>query len=191
VTSTDDVSPVLRVPAAYEQAGLIRDGLAREILPGVLIAADRPITRAVRARAVREKLGSWETDPNRGRAVGFGTAAWVHTGAWPGPAADPLDLVIGRNRRAPRLSGVRVRQVDVPAEHLETIQGLQVTRPGRTAADVARDLPRAHALSALRRLQELHDVHPPQVLQILASMPYARGAAVGREVVRAWADGLG
>jgi hypothetical protein len=186
----DDAAPVLRVGSAHERAGLIRDGLAREVLSGVLIAADQPITAAVRAHALREKLGLWETDAGRGRAVGFGTAAWVHTGTWPGPTAGPIDLVIGRNRRAPRLGGVRVRQVDLPTEHLELLEGLLVTRPGRTAADVARDLPRAHALSVLRTLQELHDVHPPQVLGILASMPYARGAAIAREVVRAWADSL-
>ena len=186
----DDAAPVLWVCSAHERAGLIRDGLAREVLSGVLIAVDRPITASVRAHALREKLGPWETDPDRGRAIGFGTAAWVHTGSWPGRTASPIDLVIGRNRRAPRLDGVRVRQVDLPTEHLKSVEGLSVTLPGRTAADVARDLPRAHALSVLRTLQELHDVHPPQVLEILAAMPYARGAAVAREVVRAWADSL-
>jgi hypothetical protein len=42
----------------------------------------------------------------------------------------------------------------------------------------------------LRILQELHDLHPPQVLKILAAMPYARGVAIAREVVRVWADSI-
>jgi hypothetical protein len=186
----DDAAAVLRICSAHERAGLIRDGLAREVLPGVLIAVDEPITAEVRAHALRQKLGLRETDAERGRAIGFGTAAWVHTGRWPGPAASPIDLVIGRNRRAPRLEGVRIRQVDLPTDHLELVEGLMVTRPVRTAADVARDLPRAQALFVLRILQELHDLHPPQVLKILTAMPYARGVAIAREVVRVWADSI-
>ena len=187
----DDASRLFLVVAADERAGLLRDGLAREVLPGVLVAVDVPVTEGLRDWSIRQKLGHWETDAGRGRAVGYSTAAWVYTGR-PAPLPDPphlLDLVIGRNRRSPRLPEVRVRQVDVPAEQLQIIEGLQVTRPVRTAADLARDLPGPEAVPLLQLLQELHDVHPPQVLEVLASMPYARGAAVARKAVRAWADG--
>lgn len=203
----DDSSRLFLIVAVGERAGLLRDGLAREVLPGVLVAADEPVTEQVRALAVRHQLGQWETDSSRGRCLGYTTAAWIYTGVWPfeatGSTAGPgianpgrsdsswrLDLVIGRNRRSPRLPHVRVRQVDVPAEHLQPIAGLLVTRPLRTAADVARDLPQPAALALLWQLQELHDVHPPQVLDVLRAMPYARGAAVARTTVQAWADGV-
>ncbi|GLY17347.1 hypothetical protein Kisp01_43620 [Kineosporia sp. NBRC 101677] len=176
-----------------ERAELLRDGLAREVLDLVVVSPSTPITPSIRALAVREKLGHWETDPARGRSIGFGTAGWVLTGSWPSGNASAeherrLDLIIGRNRRSPRLAQVRVRQIDVPAEHLYVLEGLQITTPVRTAADLARDLPRDEALPRLRLLQEMHDVHPPQVLDLLTAMPYARGAAVARAVVREWAE---
>ncbi|GAB3281610.1 hypothetical protein GCM10027456_75010 [Kineosporia babensis] len=173
-----------------ERDALLRDGLAREVLDLVVVSPLTPVTPEIRALAVREKLGEWETAAHRGRAVGFATAAWILTGSWADPVAGPqrLDLIIGRNRRSPRLKTARARQIDVPTEHLQTIETLQVTRPVRTAADVARDLPCDQALALLRLLQELHDVHPPQVLDLLSFMPYARGAAVAREVVREWSE---
>ncbi|GAA3637777.1 hypothetical protein GCM10022223_65870 [Kineosporia mesophila] len=197
MTTTDDSSRLFLLAGGRERTALLRDGLAREVLPGVLVPADVPVTRQLRARAVREKLGDWETDAGRGRSVGFGTAAWLHTGACPRsntaagarhPLPERLDLIIGRNRRSPALAGVRVRQVDMPPEHLQTIEGLLVTHPLRTSADIARDLPRAEALPLLRLLQEFHDVHPPQVLELLGAMSYARGAARARDVVRDWAE---
>ncbi|GAB6903982.1 hypothetical protein [Kineosporia succinea] len=197
MTTTDDAS-LLILARGLERAELLRDGLAREILPGVLVAADVAVTPAVRARAVRMKLGDREIDAGRGRSLGFGTAAWLHTGLCPRscaaagaptpPLPERLDLIIGRNRRSPRIPGVRARQVDVPPEHLHTVEGVPVTRPHRTAADVARDLPRAEALPQLRLLQEFYDVHPPQVLDLLGQMPYARGAAQARAVIGAWGE---
>lgn len=188
----DDLPRLVLVDAVRERKALIEEGLAREVLDGVLVAVGAPVTPQVRVSAVRAKLGHQETEPVRGRALAFATAAWVTTGLCPGapPGQGParIDLVVGRNRRAPRLPGIRARQIDIPGDQLEVMSGMLVTRPVRTAADLARDLPVGQALPALRLLQELEDVHPPQVLRTLAQMRYARGAALAREVVRAWAD---
>lgn len=175
-----------------ERAALLGEGLAREVLAGILVPSDVPITRSIRARAVRAKLGHREIHVNHGRCLGFSTAAWLHTGACAGDSGvrvpARLDLVIGRNRRSPRLPDVRVRQVDVPPEQVQVVEGVLVTGPVRTAADIARDLPRTQALPVLRLLQEMHDVHPPQVIDLLQGMPYARGAAVARFTVHDWAE---
>jgi len=188
----DDYSRLVLVDELGEQQALIREGLAREVLDGVLVAGDVPVTPQVRVAAVSLKLGRREVDPDLGRCLGFATAAWVATGVCPGrprgsgPAR--IDLVVGRHRRSPRLPGLHARQIDVPGEHLQVTAGVLVTRPVRTAADLARDLPEDQALPALRSLQELADVHPPQVLRILAAMRYARGAAAARAIVRSWAE---
>ncbi|WP_246572074.1 type IV toxin-antitoxin system AbiEi family antitoxin [Kineosporia corallincola] len=184
----DDAGGLFLTVGPRERAALLAEGLAREVVSGLLVLPGVPVTTSVRALALRARLGPHQTDPARGRCFGFATAAWVH-GGFPGlPAPAPLDLVIGRNRRSPRLGGVRVRQVDIPPEQVQLVEGVPVTAPLRTATDVARDLPRDRALPVLRLLQELHDVHPPQVLRLLTRMPYARGVAVARDVVRAWAE---
>jgi propanediol dehydratase small subunit len=78
--------------------------------------------------------------------------------------------------------------VSLATEQITYVGPVAVTDPVRTAADVARDLPAPAAVAALRRLGELYDVRSDDVLQVLASMRYARGAATARQAVRAWAD---
>jgi uroporphyrinogen decarboxylase len=66
--------------------------------------------------------------------------------------------------------------------------GPVIAHPVRTAADVARDLPADQAVAALHRLGELCGVRPEHVLQVLATMRYARGAATARPVIKTWTD---
>lgn len=170
--------------AAAETERLLACGLARRVVGDVLVAVGAPDSLAVRCAAAALLL----PPPPGSFVVGFGSAAWLLAGG--GGVATParLDVVIPPGRRRPASPVLRVRQVPLPESSVVTVAGVPVTAPVRTAADVARDLPAETALPALRRLGELAEVRPHQVLAELAAMRYARGAANGRRVVRRWAE---
>jgi hypothetical protein len=174
-------------PAEADQ--LLKQGLARRVIADVLVARDAPDSREVRAAAAA-LLIPVEFQASSGWVVGFGSAAWLHTGASSAPATPPgeLQVIIPPGRRRPKLPGVRGRQVALTPDQVIFLGPVPVTDPVRTAADVARDLPVDEAAAALRRLDELCGVRPHQVLQALAGMRYARGVATARQVVRAWAE---
>jgi hypothetical protein len=174
-------------PGEAEQ--LLKQGLVRRVIADVVVAIDAPDSREIRVSAVSlllpDTLGasaSW--------VVGFGSAAWLHTGCDGerplGPAA--LEVIIPPGRRRPKLAGIRGRQVALSPDQVIFLGPVPVTDPVRTAADVARDLPADAAVPALRRLGELCEVRPTDVLQLLATMRYARGAATARRVIKAWTD---
>jgi transcriptional regulator with AbiEi antitoxin domain of type IV toxin-antitoxin system len=170
--------------AAAEAERLLTTALARRVVGDVLVAVAAPDSLAVRCAAARLLL----PPPPGSFVVGFGSAAWLLAGAGAVPAPGRLDVVIPPGRRRPVSPVLRVRQVPLPASSVVTVGGVPVTTPVRTAADVARDLPPEVALPALRRLGELAEVRPHQVLTELNAMRYARGAATGRRVVRRWAE---
>ncbi len=122
--------------------------------------------------------------------VGFASAAWLHTGTAGSrqPPPEHLQVIVSPGQRRPRAPAPGGRQVALDADHVLFFGDLAVTTPVRTAADVARDLPDDEALAALRRLGEVCDVRPHQVIQLLAQMRYARGVAAGRALVNLWAE---
>jgi AbiEi antitoxin C-terminal domain len=176
------------LPAA-EADGLLEQRLARRVIADVLVAFDVPDSREIRSAAVA-LLVPEKVQEEHNWVLGFTSAAWLHTGfgaaGRDGPAE--LQVIIPPGRRRPRTIGIRGRQIALPAEHVTFVDGIAVTHPIRTAADVARDLPTAEALPALRRLGELAGVRPDQVLRLLATMRYARGAATARRLIRDWAE---
>jgi hypothetical protein len=179
-----------RLTAHPEEARhLLKQRLARAVIADVLVARDAPDSREIRAAAASLLIPA-EAQVGLGWVVGFGSAAWLHTGAdpaRPGPPAE-LQVIIPPGRRRPKGSGVRGRQVALAPAQVLFLGPVAVTDPVRTAADVARDVPAPEAIAALRRLGELCDVRPHDVLQVLATMRYARGAATARRVVRAWTE---
>jgi hypothetical protein len=182
-----------RANSAEERGRLLGQGLARELIADVLVPIDAPDSRLIRASAVRLLLEPGLTR-DHGWVIGFGSAAWLHTGSsglHTAPVPSPggqLQIIITPGDRRPGLPWIRARQVALAPEHVMFLEGVRVTHPVRTAADVARDLPEAQALPVLRRLGELTPARPHQVLALLETMKYARGAAIARRVVRSWAE---
>lgn len=177
------------LPNDAEAARLLDQGLARRVIADVLVAFDAPDSPQIRTAAVALLIPD-EIRTEHGWVLGFGSAAWLHTGSGPGDKTGPseLQVIIPPGRRRPRAAGVRGRQVALPVKHVMFVGEIAVTDPVRTAADVARDLPAAQALAALRRLGELTGVRPHQVTNVLATMRYARGAANARQLIKTWAN---
>jgi hypothetical protein len=163
--------------------------MARELIADVLVPVDAPDSRKIRAAAVRLLLRPAEgRDPDW--VIGFGSAAWLHTG-FSGSTSAPLpqlQVIIPSGARAPKWAAIQGRQVRLAPEHVMFLENVRVTDPNRTAADVARDLPEDQALQVLHRLGQLTEARPHQVLAVLASMRYARGAAIARHLVMRWSD---
>jgi len=178
-----------RVGNAAEARQLLAQGLVRPVVADVLVAVGTPDSQAVRIAAIGLLLPP-EARLERLWVIGFASAAWFHTGTAGSrlPAPAQLQVIVPPGRRRPRAPGVRGRQVALDAEHVIFFGDLAVTTPVRTAADVARDLPDDEALAALRRLGEVCDVRPHQVIQLLTEMRYARGVATGRALVNEWAQ---
>jgi hypothetical protein len=196
--TTPDLPPYSPPPAALmpfraaspgERIRLLDQGLVRPVIADVLVALDAPDSRVVRARAT----GLLIPRPARadlGWVVGFESAAWLHTG-FAGTEQQPparLQVIIPPGRRRPRDPLIRGRQIALPPDAVMVFDGVPVTTPVRTAADVARDLPAAEALATLRRLGELVRVSPQDVLATLLTMRYARGVVTARERVKIWAE---
>jgi hypothetical protein len=183
-----DLRP-FRAGSADEARRLLEDGLARRVIADVLVAVDAPDSRAIRALAIALLIPD-EARTSTGWVIGFGTAAWLHTGfaGTARQAPEELQVIIPPGRRRPRAPRLRARQVALAPDQITFLNGIPVTDPLRTAADVARDLPAPEALTVLRRLGELTGVLPEQVLHLLSTMRYGRGAATGRQVVKSWAE---
>ena len=168
-----------------EVARLCRAGTLRRVVGDVALAADLPLSTALRARAIRLLV---PTALERIAVVGFGTAAWVHA-EWPQDADPeaPLDLVLPPALRR-RLAGAgpRLRQMRLADRHVEQIEGLPVCTPARTIADLARDLPPARAAAAMSALHRATGVTVRDVLSCLDQMPRARGGGQARLVVAGW-----
>ena len=179
-----------RASNADETRCLLEQGLVRRVIADVLVAIDAPNSRAVRARAIALLIPDPARPSGSGWVTGFSSAAWLHTGfAGSGRRApEELHVIIPPGRRRPRADGVRGRQVALRPEQVMFLDGVPVTNPVRTAADVARDLPADAALAALRQLGELSGVRPHQVITMLSGMRYARGAANARRLVNDWAE---
>lgn len=171
-----------------EAEQLLKQGLVRRVIADVLVAHDAPDSREVRASAAGLLIPPAFRSAD-GWVVGFGSAGWLHTGASTALAPPTeLQVIIPPGRRRPRLPGIRGRQVALAPEQVIFLGPVPVTDPVRTAADIARDLPADEAVAALRGLGELCGVRPHHVLQLLATMRYARGAATARQVVRTWTE---
>ncbi len=187
--TTEQLRPFRAEACGAEADQLLKQGLVRRVIADVLVAFDAPDSREIRASAAGLLIPP-DLRANAGWVVGYGSAAWLHTGPGAADQQPPaaLQVIVQPGRRRPKLPGVRGRQAVLAPDHVIFLGPIPVTDPVRTAADVARDLPADEAVAALRRLGELCGVRPHNVLQLLATMRYARGAATGRQVVRAWTE---
>ena len=151
----------------------------------VHLACDLPLTARLRAQAAALLV------PGAllacGAVVGFGSAAWIHSG-WPqSMPPDLVDLIVPpRVRRRTGPDGPRIRQMRLPGDQVQLIAGLPVTTAARTVADLARDLPPTRAQTAMAAVGQATGITASDVLRCLDAMPRARGSVRAREVVEAW-----
>ena len=113
------------------------------LAPDVAVLPGASVTRSDRLVALAARI------PPR-TVVGRLSAAWVHTGH-----GDPLTLAVlypPTAHRPHRRPDLRTHQATVAADEVEGLGGLLVTRPLRTAVDLARHVPRELSLPALERL---------------------------------------
>lgn len=134
------------------------------LFPDVYVA--RQATLSLRRRTVAAWLWTGRSGVIAGRA-----AAAMHGAKWVGPET-PIEL-IWQNPRPPR--GVVVRNERVDTDETTEIDGMAVTTPARTAADLARHLPRDEAVAHLDALANASGVTASAALALLTRHPKARG----------------
>ena len=106
----------------------------RRILPDVYLPAAQPVDLAVRARAA----GIWAG----GEGVVAGWAAAELLGASCGPRDAPVDVILpGPRGRTRAPAGIRPRRVLLDDVEVQMVADVPVTKPARTAFDVARWAP--------------------------------------------------
>jgi hypothetical protein len=166
---------------ARDLARLVHDGLVRIVLADVHVLADTPDDRAVRARAVRALL------PPRlvaaGAALSGPDAVWLYAG---GTGPDRLHVVLPAGRGRAGSARVVVHEARVHADDVSLVDGVIVTVPARTAADVARLLPAEQARPELQRLAAAVPVDPRDALVHLERLSGCRGVEAARLTVLAW-----
>lgn len=141
--------------------------------PDVYIVPDRVPDSIARARA------AWLWSRRSGIVAGL-TAASLH-GVCEIDGAAPVEL-IGAGRHAPR--GIVIRNEKISRDEIETIAGLPVTTPARTAVDLARHLPRNEAVVVLDQLAAIGPVDGRNVDTLVNRYRGTRGMAEGRSALR-------
>lgn len=152
---------------ALKQGALTRGQLRwryEPLFPDVYMA--RQTALSLRRRTV----AAWLWTGRRGVIAGRAAAA-LHGAKWVGPET-PIEL-IWQNPRPPR--GIVVRNERLDADETTEIDAMTVTTPERTAADLARHLPRDEAVAHLDALANASGVDANAALALLARHPKARG----------------
>ncbi len=169
---------------ARDLARLVDDGLVRVVAGDVHAPVDVPDVRQLRAAAVRALL------PDRlvvaGAAVSGPDAAWLHGG---GPAPARLHVALPIRRGRPGTPLVVVHEARIGQGDVELVDGVPVTVPARTAADVARLLPADRAVFVLRRLASAVPLDPRDALVHLERLSGCRGVEEARRIVLLWSSG--
>ncbi|MGV0849793.1 hypothetical protein [Mycolicibacterium phlei] len=136
----------------------------RPLAPDVYLA--KRVTPSLRQRTVGAYL--WT---GRGGVVAGQTAAALHGVKWIDDSA-PVELIWG-NARAPR--GVRTRKETLLAPEVQTVDGLAVTTPARTAFDLGRRAELGEAVALLDGLAAATGVPAEAVLDVAAAHRHTRG----------------
>ena len=110
----------------------------------VYVAADLPVTHALRARAAAAVL--------RPGAVVTGRSAGVLWGVDLAAAGDDVELALPPDAHPMRVPGVRARRLQLDPRHVSRRRGVLVTDPEATAVDVAGTLPLDDAVVAVDQL---------------------------------------
>lgn len=150
------------------------------LLRDVYVPKGLDVTAADRAEA------GWLWSHQRGVVAGFSASAW-HGSRWVEPTR-PAEL-IHDNRH--RLSGLLTRTNSFESDEIQTINGVAVTRPTRTALDLACWYPTMVAVPAIDALARATDLKLADAELLLQRYPGRRGvrrARVSLELVDAGAE---
>jgi hypothetical protein len=171
-----------------EKVGVGRDELrllvatakVRRLTRGVYVAAGVPETLDLRAEAMAKVVP-------RGTVVCGRTAAWLwgvdalamnSTGAIP-----PVDVMGPAGSARSRRADTSGRTGPLLESDVVELSGIWVTTPARTAADLARLLPRPDALASLDVLMGLPEMSRELVAGVLGRFAGHRGVIQARELV--------
>jgi len=136
--------------------------------------------------AVDRAEAGWLWSRRRGVVAGFSASAW-HGSKWV-EATRPAEL-IHDNRH--RLSGLLVRTNSIEGDEIQTLNGVAVTTPARTALDLACWYPTMVAVPAIDALARATDLKLADVDSLLQRYPGRRGirrARVSLDLVDAGAE---
>jgi hypothetical protein len=152
----------------------------RRLFKDVYIHVDRPVSHALRARAVAAMAVPGSVVTGRSAAVLWGVDL--------AGADDDVELTVPPRWHPRRLPGVRVRRAVLPAEHVQRRHGVPVTTPAATVLRVAASIPGDEAVVAVDRMVTggVVDLASARALAAAARGP---GSARARRVCRL-ADGL-
>jgi hypothetical protein len=134
------------------------------IYPGVYIAKDADITAVIRAEA------GWLWSRRRGVVAGFSASA-LHGAKWI-DAARPGEIIHG-NRHSP--SRLRTWTDSITEDEIDSIDGIRVTTPARTALDLAHRYPFDEAVTAIDSLARATDLKPADIELLARRYPAAGG----------------
>lgn len=150
---------------------MLEEGRVRRLLRGVYVAATLAETTDLRARAAGLLLPADAVVVDR-------TAAWVHGVDVPRPRPHLLPPVEAVTRHSRGRAGRRLGARDVSA-----VGGVRVTTPLRTATDLGRRLPPAHALGVVDAFLRLGLCTHRELLAELPRFGRHAGAVQLRHVV--------
>lgn len=161
---------------------LVQDGRARELLRGVYVDIDAPVTLTTRAAAALLAIPD-------GAVLCRGTVAWllgVGDVRLPAQSLGPplVECVVPSSRTPVRRPGIRCYAASVePADVVED-GGLLRTTELRTALDLGRWSARPMALAALDAFAARNLLDPAEALDRLGRFAGHRGVAQARELLR-------
>lgn len=159
----------------------VRDRVVRPVVRGVFVRSDVVDTFDLRIQAVAHILAP-------GQVVCDRTAAWLHGVDMFGLAEHEVlprvESAALPGKRASKAAAVRGRSRALQPRDIDSVGGLPVTTPLRTALDLACNLHRRDALAALDMFRRLHDVGPEDLERELPRFRRRRGVVQARGLVR-------
>lgn len=149
--------------------GQLAAGYTR-LFPDVYLANDVNLTAVDRAKA------AWLWSRRRGVVAGFSASA-MHGSRWI-EADRPAELIHDNRHRLP---GLRVRGDQLQSDEIQTLDGVAVTTPARTAVDVACGYPLITAVSGLDALARAATINNDDIAVLLRRAVGRRGLVRARK----------
>jgi hypothetical protein len=160
---------------AIASAALTRSQLAaryRRLFPDVYVVRDAEVDAVVRAEA------GWLWSGRRGVVAGFAAAA-LRGSKW----VDDLPVVdlIHPNWRSP--AGIQTHGDQIDGDEIETVNGIPVTSPARTALDFGCWYPTMTAVAGIDALARAVDIKAADAELLARRHPGRRGVARARQAI--------
>lgn len=159
----------------------LRDGSIRQVLRGVYIDAEVPLTIEVRAAAAFRVIAPHHVVVDR-------TAAWLHgVDAYAGNELDhgvEVDICARRGARHTDRYELNAGERDLRNRDVIDIGGVAVTTPLRTAMDLGCKLKRREAYAAMNDLARLHGLNRADFRRELVRYRRRRGVIQMRELTQ-------